>query len=699
MVLLLQLYQRFQIIKYIISKVHIINKEQPQILDRPIPNEPASIMNGSLSYSSLGYVMYNFDFKTGTYIFMSPSVNLLTGYSKNEINEIGFKSIVKKVYSNKIDRYRVNGDTNFNVEEFYGKYLIETKSGNKKWIEDNSFAYLDNNGDRLNAIGILRDTSSLNTFIDKLNEEKNNLDKIFDLSDTMLIQIDKDLNIIMINKKGCRIFGGDKREIIGKNLYEFIPKHFQSNFKRYIEELINGEEALTRSTVGKLKTFDNKIKVIEWHNTLLRDENGELISIIASGQEITERRKEEKIRKIISEILDEANSGKHLYEVFKFIHKSISKLMKAENFYIAYHNREQNLLTFPYCVDKYDDDTPPQKLGKGLTEYVLRTGKSVLVDKKKDNELIQKGETDLVGEQSEIWLGVPLKIQDKVIGVLVVQDYDDASTYTETEQQILDVVAYPISRAIERKIVDTEREELIIQLKELNASKDQLFSLISHDLRNPFNSLLGFSDIIISEFDSLTKEEIKEYNNVINNSAKNLYGMTNNLLHYSRFQLGKYEYKPKAMDIEVSFRIVLETQKDNIKKKDIILIKEIDQNVLVFADEILMNIALSNIVENAIKYTNEGGIVKIFVEKIGTDESGKNSVKIIIVDEGVGIPEENLVKIESKEMFSTAGTMREFGIGLGLFLSRDFITVNKGKLQIKSEEGKGTTVTIDLPGA
>jgi len=315
--------------------VHIINKEQPQIFDRPIPNEPVSIMSGSLSYSSLGYVMYNLDYKTGKYIFMSPSVKLLTGYSKNEINEIGFKSIVKKVYSNKIDRYRVNGDTNFNVKEFYGKYLIETKSGKKKWIEDNSFAYLDKNGDRLNAIGILRDTSSLHTFIDKLNEEKNNLDKIFDLSDTMLIQIDKDLNIMMINKKGCRIFGGDKREIIGKNLNEFIPKHFQSNFERYLEELINGDEALTRSTVGKLKTFDNKIKVIEWHNTLLRDENGELISIIASGQEITERRKEEKIRKIISEILDEANSGKHMYEVCKFIHKSISKLIIAENIYIS----------------------------------------------------------------------------------------------------------------------------------------------------------------------------------------------------------------------------------------------------------------------------------------------------------------------------------------------------------------------------
>jgi len=679
--------------------VHIINKEQPQIFDIRIPKAPTSITSESLSYSSFGQVMYNLDFQTGEYLSMSPSVELLTGYSKNELNEIGFKSIVKKVHSNKIDRYRVNGDTNLRVEEFYAMYLIETKSGENKWIEDNSFAYLDKNGDRLNVVGILRDTSSLHEFINQLKEEKNNLDKIFDLSDTILIQFDKNLDIMMINKKGCKVFGGDKKEIVGKNLNDFIPKHLQSNFEQYIDEIINGDEFLTRSTVGKIKTFDKKIKTIEWHNTLLRNNNGELIYIIASGQEITERRKEEKIRKIISEILDEANSGKHLYEVFKFMHKSISKLMKAENFYIAYHNREQNLLTFPYCVDKYDDDSTPKKLGKGLTEYVLRTGKSVLVDEKKDNELRQKGETELIGEQSEIWLGVPLKIQNKVIGVLVLQDYEDASTYSEIEQQILDVVAYPISRAIERKMVEIEREELIIQLKELNASKDQLFSLISHDLRNPFHSLLGFADILTTEFDYLTKEEIKEYNIVINESAKNLYGMTNNLLHYSRYQLGKYEFRPRVMNVEEAFRIVLETQKHNIKRKDILLIKELDQNISVFADEELISIVLGNIVENAIKYSNAGGMVKISVEKIDIDESDKSSVKIIIEDEGVGIPEENLVRIENKEMFTTPGTIREFGIGLGLFLSRDFITMNKGKLQIKSEEGKGTTVSIDLPGA
>jgi signal transduction histidine kinase len=174
--------------------------------------------------------------------------------------------------------------------------------------------------------------------------------------------------------------------------------------------------------------------------------------------------------------------------------------------------------------------------------------------------------------------------------------------------------------------------------------------------------------------------------------------MTNNLLHYSRYQLGKFEFRPKTIEIEEAFRIVFETQEQNIKKKNILLIKEIDQNVSIYADEKLIGIVLANIVGNAIKYTNAGGMIKISAENIVLGESDKGLVNIIIEDEGVGISEENLERIENKEMFSTPGTMREFGIGLGLFLSRDLITMNEGKLKIKSEKGKGTTVSIFLNG-
>ena len=671
--------------------------EQPKPLKPSIFNIINTLSSESLSFNSSDHVMYKLDYETNEYIFMSPSIKSLIGYTRRELNEIGFKSIVKEISSHRLDRYRVKDGKDLDVEEYYAKYLIKTKQGDYKWIEDNSFAYLDEYGNRTSAEGILRDASALQGFVNELNDEKNNLDKIFDLSDTILIQLDKNFNIVMINKKGSRILGGSKQELIGMNLEDFIPENNKLQFREFVNQLLTETKLETIITEGNIKSLDNKIEFIDWHNTLMRDKNGELISIIASGQEITKRKKEEKIRRIISEILEEANSEKNLDEFFKFIHGSIGKLMKAENFYIAYYNREESLLTFPYFVDKYEQDASPQKLGKGLTESVLTTGKSKLVDKELDDKLIQDEEVDLVGPQAEIWLGVPLKIQEKVIGVLVVQDYEVGTTYGETEQQILDVVAYPISRAIERKMVESENEELIIQLKELNESKDRLFSLISHDLRNPFNSLLGFAEILTTEYDLLTREEIREYLNVINETSKNLFGMTNNLLHYSRYQLGKYKYSPIVKNVKETVNNILETQETHIKKKDLLFIQSIDSELSVYADEDLLNVVLDNIIGNAIKFSPPGGTIKVNTEEISDDDGSK--VKVILKDEGTGISKENMKRIEKKEMFSNPGTTREFGTGLGLFLSRDFISLNKGDLQIESEEGVGTTVLITLPAA
>lgn len=651
----------------------------------------------TLSYNSSEYVMYKLDHETGEYIFMSPSIKALTGYSRRELNERGFKSIVQEISSHRLDRYKVKGGTDRDVEEFYAKYLIKTKSGEYKWIEDNSFTNLDQYGKRTSAEGILRDASVLQEFVDGLNDEKNNLNKIFDLSDIILIQLDNNLNIVMINNKGCKIFGGSKHQLIGRNLEEFIPESHKQQYHEFVEELLGEKTLDTINSESRIRSLDNKIEFIEWHNSLMRDKNGELISIIASGQDITKRREDEKIRNIILEILEDANSEKNLDEFFKFIHEAIGRLMKAENFYIAYYNREEDLLTFPYFVDKFEQDASPQSPGKGLTESVLMTGKSQLVDREMDDQLIRNEEVELVGPQAEIWLGVPLKIQDKVIGVMVVQDYEEGTTYGETEQQILDVVAYPISRAIERKIVEAEREELIIQLKELNESKDRLFSLISHDLRNPFNSLLGFSEVLTTEYDLLTREEIKEYINVISDSSKNLFGMTTNLLHYSRYQLGKYRYNPIVKNVETTINQLLESQEKNIKKKDILVTKSIDTEFFVYADEDLINVALENIIGNAIKFSKPGGTINISAEEINDTE--RNKVKVIIKDEGTGISEQNMQRIEQKEMFSNPGTSREFGTGLGLFLSRDFLRLNKGNLQIQSEEGVGTTVLITLPTA
>ena len=515
-------------------------------------------------------VFYEFDYITGKYKFISPSVDKLLGFNIDKLNEISFETLIINQFEEHRSRYPLNGNTDGSqIEEVLYTYFIETKNGEKKWIEDNSYSICDSKNIKITRIGILKDV-------------------------------------------------GD----------------------------------------------------------YMRDE---------------------KLKQIILEILEAANSEKNLSELFRFIHSSIKKLMTADNFYIAYYKRDSDLLTFPYFVDEVDNDSSSKKLGKGLTEYVLRTGKSALVDLNKDEELKQNGEIELIGPQSPIWLGIPIKIKEKTIGVMVVQDYNDPDTYNSTHQQILDVISYPISRAIERKMVEEERKEMIVKLKEMNTSKDRLFSLISHDLRAPFNSLLGFAEILRSEFDNLTHKDIKEYINVINDSSNTLFEMTTNLLHYSRLQLNKYDYIPKKVLLKDIIYEAIDTLKFRIQKKKIYIKVELKESYNLVADEEMLLMVFKNLISNSIKFSNKASTVKIFAEETTDDINDTTTVQISITDEGVGISQENQYLIDSNVMFSTQGTDREPGSGLGLLLSKKYVDLMKGRFEIISFEGQGTTVVITFP--
>ncbi len=517
------------------------------------------------------YVFYKYDNIRNLYTFVSPAIEKLTGYTKDELNKIGFDSIIRDTIVDGTNRYPVDKKSLRKIKECFATYLIETKNGKLKWIEDNSFAYLDSSEQPTSITGILQDISA--------------------------------------------------------------------------------------------------------------------------------SMKDEKVKQVVLEILEEANSEKNINELFRFIHSSISKLMKADNFYIAYYKEDSDLLTFPYFVDEEDTDSSSTKFGKGLTEYIIRTGKSALVDTEMNEELSSRGAVEIIGPQSLIWLGVPLRIKEKIIGAMVVQDYKDPKTYGETDKQLFDVIAYLISRAIERKIVEEEKEIMITQLKELNRSKDRLFSLISHDLKSPFNSLLGFANILTEEYDTLTQLEIKEYLNVINESSKTLFGMTTNLLHYSSLQLGKYEFRPRLQDLSSELNSVLINLKDRIDKKDILFKNEIKPETFVFVDKDMLNLIFTNIITNSIKYSHSGGMIKISAENVKIENEGVSKVRIVIYDEGIGISDENLKQINNKEKFSTQGTNKEYGTGLGLLLVKETVAINNGSLQIKSTAGKGTAIFITLPAS
>lgn len=494
--------------------------------------------------------------------------------------------------------------------------------------------------------------------------------------------------------------------LLGFNLEELneisfetlIINQFEEHKTRYpLNDNSDGSQIEETLYTYFIETKDGENKWIEDNSISICDSKNNKITRIGVLKDVGDYMRDEKLKQIILEILEAANSERNLEELFRFIHSSIKKLMKADNFYISYYKGDSDLLTFPYFVDEVDNDSSSKKLGKGLTEYVLRIGKSALVDLNKDEELKRKGEIELIGPQSPIWLGIPLKIKEKTIGVMVVQDYTDPDTYNSAHQQILDVISYPISRAIERKMLEEERKEMIVKLKEMNTSKDRLFSLISHDLRAPFNSLLGFADILRTEFDNLTHKDIKEYINVINDSSNILFEMTNNLLHYSRLQLNKYDYIPKKVLLKEIINEAIETLKFRIQKKKIYIKVELKESYTLVADEEMLLMVIKNLISNSVKFSNKASTIKIFTEEITDNINNTKTVQISIKDEGIGITQENQYLLNSNIMFSTQGTDREPGSGLGILLSKKYIALMKGRFEINSSEGQGTTVVISFP--
>ncbi len=532
-----------------------------------------------------------------------------------------------------------------------------------------------------------------------LNDGHYNLQSILDLTDAIFLVITNDGNVTLINKGGCDLLGYSREEIVGKNWIEnIVPKVHQDKLKEYLQKLFGEEGEIVSNFENPVITKSGKEIFVYWRNSLIKDEKGNTVALLSSGLDISERKRTDKIQQTISQILQASNTDSDLIDFFRFIHASVGELMPAENFYIALHDKDANIITFPYFVDQVDKVAPPKRLGRGLTEYVLRNGKSILVNSQKDEELVQKGEVEMVGSPTSIWLGIPLKIQNATIGVLVVQDYNNPSTYSLKEQEILEVISFAISRAIERKRVEQEKSALIEELREMNASKDKLIALISHDLRSPFNSLLGFSEILNSEYETLTHDEIQEYLKVIYESSKNLFNMTNNLLQFSRIQMGRVEYNPSKLNLAKMIRNALNMLKGNAIKKQINLMLNVENDIIVNADEDMLNSIMQNLVSNAIKFTPKGGDVKISAKKIPSTNQQKE-IEIAVQDSGIGISKSDIEMIFNNSIHSTPGTDKEYGTGLGLLLVKEFVEKNGGKLIITSKLNAGSNFNFRLSEA
>ena len=235
----------------------------------------------------------------------------------------------------------------------------------------------------------------------------------------------------------------------------------------------------------------------------------------------------------------------------------------------------------------------------------------------------------------------------------------------------------------------TERND---QLKDLNSTKDKLFSIISHDLRSPFNTILGFGELLLSSYSELSDEERQNMITQLYKTSIQTYDLLENMLNWARIQTRNIKYEPREIRLYEFFERKFDLYQKIAKNKGITLQNKLDENLNVFADVNFLETILRNLINNAIKFTASGGNIRI------TSTLVENAVIISVADSGVGITQEQietLFYIDKNK--STAGTNGENGSGLGLILCKEFIEEYGGTITVESEQGKGSTFSFTVP--
>jgi PAS domain S-box-containing protein len=250
------------------------------------------------------------------------------------------------------------------------------------------------------------------------------------------------------NDTMARMYGFEFAEqLLGVKLKDLLDPSDPANIE-YLRSFIRSNYRLVNAASheidkeGKSKYFlNNMIGVVEGET---------LVRVWGTKRDITTEKRAELVKDMVLRIAQIQDESQTLNDLYSEIHRLIQEVVPAKNLYIALYDREQDILSFPYFVDEYEKPALPRKLGMGLTEYVLRTGKSLLCTPAVDDDLMKRGEIALVGVPSKIWLGVPLIIREQVIGVLAVQDYFEVNRFDTEQQRMLEFVSIQIAKAIDQ---------------------------------------------------------------------------------------------------------------------------------------------------------------------------------------------------------------------------------------------------------
>jgi PAS domain S-box-containing protein len=537
-----------------------------------------------------------------------------------------------------------------------------------EWIELFSYPIKDPNSDKVTGVvEFVRDITERKQAEETIKENEILLRKIIDTSPNCIYVKDRNGYYILVNKRMAELHKTTPEALVGTSDLSIAEKWLTT------EEKIEQFRASERNVIDRNQPlfipeeeFIYRDGTTKWFQTTklpitLKNNPGCLMSVAV---DITERKKAEKIQKTLFNISNTLNTVDNMQDLYSKIRGFLGNVIDTTNFYVALYDEKTDMISLPFDVDEKDDyETFPA--GKTITKFVIKTGKPLLATKNIVKKLIKKGLIETVGATSEIWLGVPLKIENKVIGVIAVQSYDDPHLYAEKDKEILTFVSEEIALAIQHKQADE-------QIKKDLEEKNILLQEVHHRIKNNMqvvSSLLRLQSSYVEDEKAL--ELFKNSQNRVRSMA-----LIHELLYRSKdmANIDFAEYvKSLTTQLLSSFDINTNFIKLKMNIKDILL----DINLVTPCGFII-----NELVSNSLKYgfpaigdKPEGRKGEVSIDFTFENETYVLSVK----DNGIGISEE--IDLKNPQT-------------LGLMLVNIFIKQLNGTLEL--EKVKGTSFKISF---
>ena len=560
--------------------------------------------------------------------------------------------IYKNVFEpDKAEFVRRNVEANLNATPFIweGRFMI---NNNIIWIHFESIPRVLENGDII-WTGTLTDITEQKLAEQKLKENENKYRELVDNSPDAIV-IYQDNRIVFANNESLQLVGAESIEnLLGKSLLEFVHPDSRAFVIERMRKIANKETVLPLAE-EKFVRFDGSEIDVEVKATPIGFEQKPAVQLIIRN--ITER-------KLSEQTLKESEKK------YRFIVENV-----AEG--IGFVNSDEEFVVVNATAERIFGVGKGDLLGKNLKEFLSEDQYLAIINQTKNRAKGQESDYEF-----EITRPDGAK---RTLFIIAVPQFDENNLFIGTHGIFRDIT--------EQKKAELALKESETKLRQLNVDKDRFISIIGHDLRNPFNNLLGLTEVLTEDIHKLNKDEVENIANDINKSARTTYNLLDDILMWARTQQGNIPFKPQNLNFKDICKETLEILTPNANTKNITINCYSEDHINVFADNEMLRTILRNLLTNAIKFTNSGGKITI------NAELNSGNVTISVSDNGVGIPPENMAKLyDISEVLTTKGTSGETGTGLGLLLCKEFVEKHGGKIWVESEVGKGSIFYFTIP--